>query len=410
MCAISAHVQRPPAVSPAGLCRFSSPPTLLGSVTATSDMGLPLVPLLFGHFGQIALLLLAGALLCKLISLLSRGLTLLLRWMMRGPSGRLELQLSGAPVTPGQDPRVADFAQDTRALIASLEHATAVSSRWHDAGRYPRLMQWLAGGRPEDYAPSIGITAEIWGWLIGAEKLAASDEPGTEALARIAAETRDALLSEGPEAPRLTQILTLALHADDSLRATSSTPYRDRHASLPERPPTAASISNETGEDDPPASDEREALLQKHAALMRSIARSYTKDPASCDDLLQEIRIAVWQALDRFQARASVRTYIHRIAHYRGARFARRQPTFVPLGDQPDAKPGGGALDTWPERASLDQAVRELPDHQRRAISLQLLGFSRQEIAERLGITARTASARVSRARQMLRTRFAGLS
>ena len=72
-----------------------------------------------------------------------------------------------------------------------------------------------------------------------------------------------------------------------------------------------------------------EDIAKLHAPLIRRIARSYESNTARADELVQDIHLALWQALPRFRGEASVRTFVARIAHNRAishvAREAREQ-------------------------------------------------------------------------------------
>src|SRR5690349_11083712 len=58
-----------------------------------------------------------------------------------------------------------------------------------------------------------------------------------------------------------------------------------------------------------------EDLLQRYLQPLRRLAWSYADDRAECDDLLQEIALALWTALPRFRGDSSERTWLYRIAH-----------------------------------------------------------------------------------------------
>jgi RNA polymerase sigma factor (sigma-70 family) len=58
-----------------------------------------------------------------------------------------------------------------------------------------------------------------------------------------------------------------------------------------------------------------EDLLQRYLQPLRRLAWSYARDHAECDDLLQEIALALWTALPRFRGESSERTWLYRIAH-----------------------------------------------------------------------------------------------
>ena len=58
----------------------------------------------------------------------------------------------------------------------------------------------------------------------------------------------------------------------------------------------------------------REATQTYGVALQR-LARAYEADPDRRRDLLQDIHLALWLSLEKYEARCSLRTWVYRIAH-----------------------------------------------------------------------------------------------
>ena len=58
-------------------------------------------------------------------------------------------------------------------------------------------------------------------------------------------------------------------------------------------------------------------MLTEHDAAIRRLIASYERDPSRRQDLVQDIWLAVWQALPRFRDECSERTFVFRIAHNR---------------------------------------------------------------------------------------------
>src|SRR6187549_1994469 len=48
---------------------------------------------------------------------------------------------------------------------------------------------------------------------------------------------------------------------------------------------------------------------------LERLARAYERDPDKRRDLLQEIHVALWRSLARFDGRCSLRTWVYRVAH-----------------------------------------------------------------------------------------------
>jgi RNA polymerase sigma-70 factor (TIGR02960 family) len=149
---------------------------------------------------------------------------------------------------------------------------------------------------------------------------------------------------------------------------------------------------------------------------------------ADAEDMLQETMMAAWRSLDRFERRASLRTWLYRIAtnkclnHLRASRSRPLSPPEVPLpeptysgeplwlepypdallGDLPDTEPGPEARYEARESVSLAfvAALQHLPPRQRAALVLRdVLGFRAAETAAILGITLDAANNLLKRAR-----------
>jgi RNA polymerase sigma-70 factor (ECF subfamily) len=336
-----------------------------------------------------------------------RGLVLLMRrcWQARHPVRAAALLTD--PPRPDLTPRMRRFAYMTRELIASLEYASQRSAGWRDEAPASLLRRLCALGRDEEFRPTIGVTGEVWAWLSSAEDLAESSELHADDVAAVAAAVRGVLFREGPVGARLAEIVEYLVRADTDLRAAGSSPYRGR---VPVRPPTQPSASRKESTTETREAIERahDEVLETHHPAIVGVARQYARDEASLEDLVQEIRLSVWKALGRFRGESSIKTYVLRIAHYRGVSFARRQRPHAPVEDRADPSPGPGELlDDARRRLAVAEAIESLPPTQREAIVLLLQGLSYREIGERLGISGGTTSARITRARQALRRRLA---
>jgi RNA polymerase sigma-70 factor (ECF subfamily) len=150
-----------------------------------------------------------------------------------------------------------------------------------------------------------------------------------------------------------------------------------------------------------------ESVVGEHGPLIRRIARSYEANRALVDEMVQDIYLALWEALPRFRGDASLRTFVVRVAHNRAithvAKEARR-PRSVALDEAvPDpATTPDKAAEHDEARSRLEQAVARLPLGQRLVVTLALEGFSPEEIAEVLGIGVSAASVRLHRAKTSL--------
>ncbi len=153
---------------------------------------------------------------------------------------------------------------------------------------------------------------------------------------------------------------------------------------------------------------------------------------SDADDAVQETMVRAWKSLDRFEARASMKTWLYRIAtnvciDVLGDRTRRVRP--METGDAgsiddpletrerthwlepiPDARvlPTGGdpseiALLRESIRLAFVAALQHLPPRQRAALLLtEVLGWSASEVAETLDLTVAAVNSALQRARATL--------
>lgn len=157
-----------------------------------------------------------------------------------------------------------------------------------------------------------------------------------------------------------------------------------------------------------PRDDRCVRLLHEHDRALRRLAASYERDPSRQQDLLQEIWLAVWQALPRFRGDCSERTFVFRIAHNRAVshvdHWQRRRTDSLDeasplMTSQPDPE---HALSTEQRRERLQAAVQSLPMGLRQVVVLTLEGLSHAEVADVAGITENNVAVRLTRARAAL--------
>jgi RNA polymerase sigma-70 factor (TIGR02960 family) len=154
------------------------------------------------------------------------------------------------------------------------------------------------------------------------------------------------------------------------------------------------------------------------------------------EDLLQETLLAAWRGLERFEARASVRAWLYRIATNRSLdalRARRRRPEDLPRMTEmpeptrraepiwlepypdvlfegiPDEAPGPEARYETKEAIALAFIVglQHLPPQQRAVLVLRdVLGFRAEEVAEMLDTTATSVNSLLRRARAAFESRL----
>jgi RNA polymerase sigma-70 factor (ECF subfamily) len=149
-------------------------------------------------------------------------------------------------------------------------------------------------------------------------------------------------------------------------------------------------------------------LFAQYGPALARLAGSYTNSTSDRDDLVQEIAMAVWQALPRFREECSERTFLYRIAHNRAITYLARNRSRGATSDEdlelPDRSPSAEAeLVREQQGVRLARAVRRLPVPYRQVITLVLEELDYAEIAHILGISESNVGVRLNRGRQMLR-------
>ncbi|MDS0136542.1 MULTISPECIES: RNA polymerase subunit sigma-70 [unclassified Amycolatopsis] len=176
-----------------------------------------------------------------------------------------------------------------------------------------------------------------------------------------------------------------------------------------------------------------ETLVERHRREIQVHCYRMLGSLADAEDLTQETFLRAWKARDGFEGRASVRTWLYRIATNACLDVLARRPRRV-LPDQlgPAGEPDGPIaaadlpwLEPYPDRlldgagpddAVVDRetielaylaAVQYLPPRQRAALILRdVLGWSAKETAASLETSVASANSALQRARATLRERL----
>lgn len=160
-----------------------------------------------------------------------------------------------------------------------------------------------------------------------------------------------------------------------------------------------------------------ETLREYEGAILRVVS-NYERIKARQEELYQEICLAIWKALAKFDHKSSLKTYLLSIAHKRSishvAKYANEPKssdiTEMALDSKEQHSSAAGRLDLNQELekhqriTKLLQAMDQLPLVERQLVSLALEGVSYKDIAEILGITVTNVGAKLNRAKAKLKT------
>jgi len=147
------------------------------------------------------------------------------------------------------------------------------------------------------------------------------------------------------------------------------------------------------------------AIAAEYAATLVRVARGYEADEQRQQDLVQDMLFAIWSALPRFEGRASVRTWVYRIAHNVAVSHVLKQrrdalSRAVPI---EDAKIGALVRDAAREAEGreavqkLAALVRALRPADAQIVLLYLEGLEHDDIAEITGLSRENVAVKIHR-------------
>ena len=159
-------------------------------------------------------------------------------------------------------------------------------------------------------------------------------------------------------------------------------------------------------------SPEHEALFaeatQQHMGIVLKTAHAFAM-PADRDDLVQEILLAVWQALPAFDAgRCKFSTFLYRVAHNRAQNWNRTRRRYGRRLEALAQCPHLSFSDSATEGAStariewLYALIRQLPPLDRTVLLLHLEQLSHREIGEVTGLSENHIGVRLHRIKRWL--------
>ncbi len=161
--------------------------------------------------------------------------------------------------------------------------------------------------------------------------------------------------------------------------------------------------------------------IERYASGVYRLALRLTRDESEAEDVVQETFLQAFRAIDSFEGRAGLRTWLYRITYNTVMmRLRPARPT-----DSIDDHLQEGENITVPEqlfdwcclpeqdlqtaevRAEIERAMAELPDTLRTVFVLrELEGLSTQACADTLGLSTDVVKQRLHRARLWLRERL----
>ena len=162
-------------------------------------------------------------------------------------------------------------------------------------------------------------------------------------------------------------------------------------------------------------------LVEDYSPRVYNLALKMLRDPDLAEDILQETFVSAYRAIDRFEGRSHISTWLYRIAHNAVLTRLRKEkamPEVESLEDHPDLDtlPALGEGEHSPERRILqaellekmDRALANLSESLRAVFVLRDIdGLSTSQTAQVLDLSETAVKTRLHRARLALRAQLA---
>lgn len=144
-------------------------------------------------------------------------------------------------------------------------------------------------------------------------------------------------------------------------------------------------------------SDALESVLARFGGVVRTVAARYRLSAADRDDLIQEVRVRLWRALEVERIESIPASYLYRTATSAALDLIRRRRATreEPLDEIESSAPGLVAMAPRPDQRAqlsdlalrIERAIETIPASRRPVVRMYLAGYGSTEIGELMGWT-----------------------
>jgi RNA polymerase sigma factor (sigma-70 family) len=151
-----------------------------------------------------------------------------------------------------------------------------------------------------------------------------------------------------------------------------------------------------------------ESIIVKYRLSLFKVAATFEADPVIQQDLLQEIFLAIWQALASFKEQSSLHTFIYRVAYNQALTHVTKQSrkqNYDELTENIECQHSDIEYNVNATK-SVEYLIKKiglLPVIERQLVVLSLEGISYNDMAEISGLSVTNVGVQLNRAKTKLK-------
>lgn len=156
-----------------------------------------------------------------------------------------------------------------------------------------------------------------------------------------------------------------------------------------------------------------ERAVADYGNALKRLARAYEADIDRRRDVLQEIHMALWESLSRFDGRSALGTWVYRVAHNTATSICiRRKSARVQLVSLEDIELPAASMDRerdFDERQGMERLlglIQRLRPLDRQVMLLYLEDLDARTIGEIVGLSAVNVATKIHRVKKVLAQQF----
>lgn len=151
-------------------------------------------------------------------------------------------------------------------------------------------------------------------------------------------------------------------------------------------------------------------IMEQHMGILHTVARSYCPNEEDRQDLIQEMKIQVWQSLHRYNTQFKISTWLYKICLNVAISFYRKNTTrtnkHTRINEQTAQIPMEEKTSNEMQIILLEQLISEFKEIDKALMILYLEDKSHAEISEILGISISNVGTKIGRLKDKLKTQF----